>query len=302
MRQYKPNRRQSPVLSEVVLSACIVAALFLSAKGAYGETAKTAPRVGQEFEIDKSYETSEQTSGGSSGTSRGRDRFLERIVGIREDGLELEYDLPKDSTPPERRRSWQFPVRVLRVPSGPMQLLNRPELEARLDAWLKAAGWTRAVCGQWIFTWNAFRIDCDPQSVVSAIAALDLGSVDLREGASYRDAEARGPGIVTRKPSGRNGAMFAVAMEIDPDRFRRARAESDVAVGMMLQKPVTLDAALRERAKENVSGTISVVFDTDSDGNVRRRTRVTQIETKAPEGRSESQVVTEVVERRTISP
>ena len=68
-----------------------------------------------------------------------------------------------------------------------------------------------------------------------------------------------------------------------------------------MRKPVTLDAALRERAKESVSGTISVTFDTDSAGNVRWRTKVTKVETKGPDGRSERQTVTETVERRPVS-
>lgn len=227
--------------------------------------------------------------------------FLERIVATREGGLELEYDLSKDATAQDRARTWQFPVRVFRPSTGPMQLLNRPELEARLEGWLKAAGWTRAVCGRWIFTWNAFRIECDPQSVIKILEALDLRSADLREGASYQEAEARGPGTLTRKAAGPNGETFAVAMEVDPDAVRRARAESDVAVGEIMRKPVTLDAALRARANESVSGTISVTFDTDAGGHVRRRTKVTKVETKGPDGRSESRTATETVERRPVS-
>ena len=280
----------------------ILAALFLPANNARGESPQSAPKVGEEFEIDKRYETSQQTSdGSSSGHSRGRDTILERVIGVREGGLELEYDLPKDATAEDRARNWQFPVRVFRLPSGPMQLRNRPELEARVEGWLKAAGWTRAVCGRWIFTWNAFRIECDPQSVIKILEALDLRSVDLRDGAPYQEAEARGPGTLTRKAAGPNGETFAVAMEVDPDAVRRARAESDVAVGEIMQKPVTLDAALRARANESVSGTISVTFDTDAGGHVRRRTKVTKVETKGPDGRSESQTATETVERRPVS-
>ena len=90
-------------------------------------------------------------------------------------------------------------------------------------------------------------------------------------------------------------------MEIDPDAVRRARAESDVAVGETMQKPVTLVAALRERAKESVSGTISVTFDTDSVGNVWRRTKVTKVGITGPDGRYESQTATETVQRRPVS-
>jgi len=283
------------------LAALVAAISGLLLPAACGEFAKPGPQAGAEYEITKSYETSGQASDGSSSSSRGRDTFLERVVAAREGGLELEYDLWKDATAQDRARTWQFPVRVFRPSTGPMQLLNRPELEARLEGWLKAAGWTRAVCGRWIFTWNAFRIECDPQSVVKILEAFDLRSADLREGAAYQEAEARGPGTLTRTAAGPNGETFAVAMEVDPDAVRRARAESDVAVGEIMRKPVTLDAALRARAVESVSGTISVTFDTDAGGNVRRRTKVTRLETKGADGRSESQTATETVERRRLS-
>ena len=295
------KEREVHIISQVMLFMATIAGLLLLASDTRGESPQSAPKVGEEYEISKRYETSQQTSDGSSGSSRGRDTILERVIGVREGGLELEYDLPKNATAEDRARSWQFPVRVFRPINGSMQLLNRPELEARVEGWLKAAGWTRAVCGRWIFTWNAFRIECDPQSVIKAVEAFDLRSADLREGAPYQETEARGPGTLTRKAAGPNGATFAVVMEIDPDAVRRARADSDVAVGEIVRKPVTLDAALRERAKESVSGTISVTFDTDSAGNVRWRTKVTKVETKGPDGRSERQTVTETVERRAVS-
>lgn len=279
----------------------VIAALLLPALHARAESPKPAPKVGEEYEISKSYESSQRTSDGSSGSSRDRDTLLERVIGVREAGLELEYDLPKGTTAEDRAGNWQLPARVFKPSSGPMQLLNRRELESRLENWLKAAGWTRAVCGRWIFTWNAFRIECDPQSVIKTLEAFDLRSADLREGAAYQENEARGPGALARKEAGSGGATFAAIMEIDPDTVRRARAESDVAVGEIMQKPVTLDTTLRERAKESVSGTISVTFNTDSAGNVQRRTKVTKLETNQPDGLFESQTITETVERRLIS-
>lgn len=257
------------------------------------------PKVGEEYEISRGYDT-QQKGDRSSGNSHDLDTFLERVIGVREDGLELEYDLPKATKAEDRARAWQFPVRVFRPTSGPMQLLNRPELEARVEDWLKAGGLTRADCGRWIFTWNAFLIECDPHSVIKAIEALDLRSADLRDGAPYKDTEARNPGTLTRS-AGPNGDTFAVSMDIDPDAVRRAHADSDVVLGEIMRKPVTLDAALRERAKESISGTISVTFDTDIRGDVRRRTKVTKVEIVGPDGRHKSETATETVERRPLS-
>lgn len=284
------------ILIVVMLFVATNALLLVPANSARGESAQSAQNVGEEYEISRGYVTN-----GSSGSSHGRDTFLVRVIGVRAGGLELEYDLPKKATIEDRARNWQFPARVFRPTSGPLQLLNGPELEARVEDWLKAAGLNREMCGRWIFTWNAFRIECDLQSVIRTVETLDLGSTDLREGAAYRDAEARGPGTLMRKADGPDGESFIVTMEIDPEVVRRARAESDVVLGEIMRKPVTLDAALRERAKESISGTISVTFDTDTEGNAWRRTKATKMEIKGPDGRYESETATEVVERRPAS-
>jgi len=90
-------------------------------------------------------------------------------------------------------------------------------------------------------------------------------------------------------------------MSVDANAVRRARAESDVVVGEIMKKPMSLEAALQERAREVISGTISVAIETDPAGNVRRRTKVTKLYTKGRDGRSETQTITETLERRRIS-
>jgi len=279
----------------------IIAALLLPAIVTGAGASPLAPQVGDTYEITMTRESAQQGSNGSSGSSHDRDTIIERVIGLRPDGLELEYDLPEVSTADARVSNWQFPARVFKPFGGPTQLLNGPELEARVDGWLKAAGWSRTVCGHWVFTWNAFRIECDPQSVIKTVESFDLRSADLRDGAPYKETEARGPGKLARKLAGPDDTIFDVEMPVDPDAVRRARAESDVAVGEIMNKPVTLDAALRERARETVSGTISVAFETDSAGNVRRRTKVTKLDIKGPDGQSETETVTETLERRLIS-
>src|SRR5688572_10826460 len=96
---------------------------------ACSEPPPAAGKAGDEFELSRTYETTERSSDGSSGSSDGRDALLERVIAVRDGGLELEFDLPKAATTDDRARSWQFPVRVLRAADGSMQLLNRPDLE-----------------------------------------------------------------------------------------------------------------------------------------------------------------------------
>jgi hypothetical protein len=279
----------------------IVGTLLLSAGVAQAGTVREAPQVGDTYQVTLVKDSAQHGSNGSGGTSHDQDTLVEQVTGARADGLELQYDLPSTTTAEERTRNWQFPVRIFKPVDGPAQLLNAPELEARLDGWLKAGSLSRDACGHWFFTWNAFRVECDPQSVLKTVELYDLRSADLHEGAPYRDSGAASPGKLARKAGGAEGETFVVEMPVDPDAVRRARAESDVILGEIVKKPVSLDTALQGRAGEIISGTISVTFETDPDGNVRRRAKVTKLDIKRPDGRSETQTVTETLERRPIS-
>lgn len=259
------------------------------------------PSPGQEVEITRRYSTSEEGGDGSSGSSNGNDAILERVIAVRDGGVELEYDLPRDTPAEGRLRQWQLPARVFRPTNGAAQLVNRGELETRLQAWLKSAGLTRAACGKTIFTWTAIRIECDPQSVLEMIKAYDLQVADLRDGASYVETSARAPGILKRTATGPKSETFAVVMDIDPAFVQRRNAEADVAVGEIMREPVTLDAALRRRGEEKITGTLSVTLDADPTGAVWRRTVVTRMQTRKPDGSVETLNGTETVERRPTS-
>ena len=89
-------------------------------------------------------------------------------------------------------------------------------------------------------------------------------------------------------------------MPVNPDAVHRGRAEADVVVGEIMRRPVTVDDALRQRATETVSGTIAVAFETNSAGTVQRRTKVTKLEIKLPDGQLETKDTAETLERRLI--
>jgi hypothetical protein len=98
-----------------------------------------------------------------------------------------------------------------------------------------------------------------------------------------------------------DGATFTAELKADPDAVRRSRAEGDVVVGEIMRKPVTLEAALQVRAREEISGIISVTLETDSAGNVWRRTKVTKLQIEDKDGHTETDTITESVERRLVS-
>jgi hypothetical protein len=255
-------------------------------------------QAGEVIEISRDVETTDKATDGSSSSSTDRDTLVERVVGASQAGLELEYDLPKSTSAQDRARQWQFPARVLKPPSGPLQLLNRPELTARAAAWLKAAGLTDAACGHWYFTWNAFQIQCDPQLVVEAIEGFDLGPENLAAGALYKDPQALSPTPLRAKPDLQTGRVLHAEMAIDPGIVREARAQSDVVTAEIMRKPLTLEAALRARSTEDISGTIAVTFEIDAHGHLRRQTKVIVVNIKGPDARLETRTVTETLVAR----
>jgi hypothetical protein len=241
----------------MIQKLAFAAALMISMASANSGQMQFADKAGDTYEILQETKSS-YTSDKNSGSSMDRNAMLERVVALRKDGLVLEYDLPLATKPEDRARYWQFPVQVLKPAHGPLQLLNRSELEARVNIWLKAAKIPRSSCGHWIFTWTAIQIECDPQSVVKTIAAFALRPSDLRDGALYQDQRAHAPAPLKQKARGANGSNFYVEMQIDPDKLRQERAEAELMVADITGKKTTLAAARTARSVEKISGTIEI--------------------------------------------
>jgi hypothetical protein len=234
------NKRCTLSAMKTIIVGASIGVLLSPTAPAWAQASQPTSRAGEAFLVTQSYKTSDETSDGSSGSSSGSDTLLERSIARRPDGVEVEYDLPIDATREDRARNWQFPARVLRMDGGRMRLLNASQLDDRLAGWLETAKWDRSICGRWIFTWNAFRIECDPQSVIGRLEKMDLLSQDLRDGAPYLDARANGTGRLARQGGGSKGAIFSATVEVDPDKARLERANADVAVGEMTQKAIAL--------------------------------------------------------------
>ncbi|MDP1911797.1 hypothetical protein [Brevundimonas sp.] len=246
--------------------------------------------------------TTETSSGnGSSGSSRSGGTLIERVIAFRDTGLELEFDLPLGATAEERAREWQWPARVLKAADGTLHLLNAPELEARIDAWLTAGGMTREACGHWIFTWDAFKIECDPQSVITALNAFDLRLGTLGAGVPYTERGGLGPVSLQAGTIEVEGSTFVAETPVDPIFIRRERAETDLVVAEITgDRSLTLEAALEAREAEQVTGTITTTLTTDNRGRVVSRTTIADLTTTDAEGGVERSTSTQRVERRPL--
>ncbi|MET0246017.1 MAG: hypothetical protein ABW182_04640 [Sphingomonas sp.] len=270
---------------------------MLSAHNVAAQSATPVTAPDDATEITISYSTNGEKGATATSSSSGRNMLIERVIARRKDGVELEYDLQPEAKPEERARSWQLPARVIKGRDGRTRLVNRDQLETRLGNWLKAAQWDRSVCGRWIFTWNAFRIECDPDTVIAMIEGVDLAAQELRDGASYLDPRSTGPVRVTRSRDTAKGAQFTATPTIDPAKVSNERAETDVIMGELMRTPVSLETALLERTKEQVSGTIMVTWDVDTAGMTWKRTRTTVLTIRSADDRVEKETRIDTIER-----
>lgn len=278
-------------------SALLALAPILPALAACAQPAARVPRIGDTYEIVTDRESQEQSNDGSTGSSSDRDTIIARVTAVRDGGAELEYDFPKDTPPDERAGTWQLPARIFRPAQGPIRLINRSELEARVDPWLKTGGMTRAACGHAIFTWNVFRIECDPDSAIGIIEHYDPAPPELRDGAPYRDPAALAAAPLKKSADGK---AFVVQLTIDPERVRKERAETDLTVAEISHKTLTIQDARRAHANEAISGTIVITFEVDTTGEVIQRTKVTTLKIIASNGRSDTKTITETMARHRL--
>lgn len=217
---------------------------------------------------------SESHGDGSQGSSHSRSTLVERVIAVRDGGVELEFDLPDGATAEDRARNWQFPARVFKPAGGAFQLLNPPELETRLRAWLVSAEIPETACGRWIFTWTSIKIECDPQSVLSTLEAFDM----------------------------RPGDATTYVEQIDPEVVRRERAETDIAVAQMIgEAPLSIEAALQAHAAERYEGVKTTRYETDESGWVERRIVVSEIALIDAVRSDEQRTNTTTIQRRRLA-
>lgn len=261
--------------------------------------ASEVPKAGDAFEIVQSYETSSETNGDGSSSSSGHNTLIERVIRVDEDGVELEYDEAREANGQRKGLNWQFPARIYRPKNGVPTLLNAAELEKRVDPWLKMTKMPRGACGEWIFTWNAFKIECDPASALSIIEQYNLWIPTLSEGEFYSEEGALAAAPLQVKHRNETVSVYFVELEIDPQKIKLAKAESDVVVGKIIGEPKTFEGSLAKQANDRISGTISVTIEANALGWITKRTNVTKLRIEA-NGQIETSLKTETLERRPL--
>lgn len=258
----------------------LLAGLLALSGPAWAQQTPPPDRAGDAYELTLRIRSESLSSDGSSSLSNSGGTLVERVLATRPDGLELEFDLPADATPDERASEWQWPARVLWSETAPPVLLNGAELEQRLDAWLTVAEIPREACDHWLFSWTAFKIECDPDSVLELLTAYDLRS----------RLDGAGPGPTE--------GSTRVETALDPDQVRREMAESDRVVAEITgADPLTFEQALAARASEQIAGTETVTREIDAQGRPVRQVRTVRLEITAANGAVEQNSTTQTLTR-----
>ena len=239
----------------------------------------------------------EYSSADGQGSSSGTDTIVVKVIALRDGGQELEFDLADAIEKEDRLVAWQLPARLFVAADGTRSLLNRSELEARRDQFLKANNWTSEACGHWLFTWTTFQIECDPDSIFGIVDDYALQPAKLADGALFSMPGAAGSAAMKCRAAGKGARRCTVSLPIDAEAVRAELADSDVAVGEITGKPVSRADAVKARAATQVSGTIEVTLEADAQGVVTQRTVVTTMEKREASGEPETSRSTAVTTR-----
>jgi hypothetical protein len=269
-------------------------------------------RVGDTYEI-RLEAKGESFGPGFSSRSTTTGGVVERVVAIGEESVELVYDFPASETAGRRAQDWRLPAHVRRDRDGKLTLLNGPELQGRVDAWLRRSGYTNADCGRWIIKAVApstpapnngpdfIKVICDPQSVLKLVARYDLRfTIPLGRNAGVRDPDAMEEAYVVGDAK---GSIYSLDARLDPEVIRRKYAEEDVRTAKVAGDADTLlNNALKQRAADRIVGAISGSYETDDQGQVTRKLKTIIYTLERPNGEVIASSETETMTRRRISP
>ena len=213
-----------------------------------------------QYEISVRYETRSEGNG-SSGSSSGSNLYSEVAYPTQGACRTRRFDGIDD---PERKRplaDWQLPVEVRECDDQPPVIVNQKEMLARLDAFLAAAKVSREACGKHYFTWNVFKIECDPETVLDTVAGINLGGIPLHDGADYevpRTGIRVTLALVETTPDGRH--TFTSSGAIDPAFLRQEAANTIMVVTEIMCEAVTREQAIAQMEDYQFSGEAKIVL------------------------------------------
>ena len=214
---------------------------------------------------------SKDLEGRGSGSGSGRTAMAERVIETREDGLVIEYSIPGDQDKIRGNAMWMYPARVLVAPDGSKTLLNAGELKERNLAWRESAEWPPEVCGQWIFTWTAIQILCDPRKVIEEIEATDMRPGNLAVGTTIALPQYGVELVLGEGEPDDRGMVLTATGTVSSDFAQRQAAQAEVIAAKINGEELALEQALADAASITADGEVGVSFIIDENGSILKR-------------------------------
>lgn len=256
------------------------------------------PDYPPDYVLVQKYEySSEDLDGGGSGSGSGNTVLAERIIEQLSGAVEIEYSIPGDFSKVRGNAMWMFPARVMVASDGTKTLLNTAELEERVDSWLNEAKWPRELCGQWIFTWTAMQILCDPAAVIDQIEANDMRPGILAEGRVIKLNDNELEAVLSEIESDDLGRVFTATAQINSEFARRQAAQSKIIAAQVRGVEITMEQAREQVASMTAEGSVTVTFTVDEEGVVLKRAETYDITVRDDEDGGNRRIGTSTVFR-----
>lgn len=227
-------------------------------------------------------QTRSNSSMGGGGSSQTNSAILERRIGKRDGGLELEYSFSQSDIP--KIESWKLPARVLVVPGSSIELLNESEISTRLNSFLDKNLEIRKQCGEVVFTWTAFEIHCDTDHVIDLIESYNLHLGSLYESKLYEEKDTIAPAPLKRVSVDGNNLAYEVELKLDPiylqKEYEKTIEQVAQITGESVSSVMSSSLKLTDNEKPKFSGTRLVTIETSPSGlvvKIKRETTTTII-------------------------
>lgn len=276
--------------------------LIASTLPVYAAEIVTPPGDGQLTLIVYESKTESEFSDGGSGSSRTQNAILERNIGKSSEGLELEYFYLQPDIP--ENEAWKLPARVLTIPGISTKLLNEPEIATRLNEYLNKYPDIREKCGEAVFTWAAFQINCGTNHVIDIIKSYNLHLGELYEGKDYVEAGAIASVPLKQKPLSNSNFIYKAKLILDPKYIQAEHEQSMQQVAEIMGK--SLDAMMKSSLRltgdetPGFSGTRIVTIEVASGGAVVKLQRETTIKIKGGKEFEETRTQNETLTRQSV--
>lgn len=254
------------VLFTLMLTAC-------SQPPSEFNTVYITPEIaGTVFKVEVKY-----SNRGTNGSSSGHTSLIERVIEVNSSSIVLEYDLPPGIPEKQKQTYWQWPAIVELNPNGSILLRNFHEIQQRNENWRIEAGFPKSTCGQWYFTWNAFKIECDPNSVIDELEPFLLHYGNISEGKSVNEPGTLTPAPLKRTEKGENS--FEAQFLIDPEFVRKSYVEQELIAAQILgEEATTLEEMISAQRRNEIEGTSTLNLELDIVGRVVLRKRTSSVE------------------------